>query len=390
MITISRRLAKTFAATARRTLDLKSRASKEQIVQLFTDCDGLRLIAVGEHQALEYRQECADLPTRLVVAPLKALATVAANKDDLATFAEDWRGTVTVGWQDESIARSQEFDPVDRTKIKTLPKEAVDWVMQPQELCFALREAFRTTDDASSRFAMTCVQVRGEFGDVAATDGRSLYMQGGFSFPFRESLLVRGTQAFECDNLFGHGSTRMGVVGDHLAIKSGPWSLYLGLNREGRFPRVDSVMPHVDGETPTMELGAGDRVFLRENLRALPGSEDSNQPITIDLNEKVVVRAKGLSAGPTEFVLSKSRHSSGTEAHVAIDRRYLRRAMQLGFTFVHVTGPDTPVVCRDGYRTFVWAPLDKSQIVPPSPDAVIVKSTPHKPARQCRRKALVA
>lgn len=222
MITISRRLAKSFAATARRTLNLKGRSAKEQIVQLFTDGDGLRLIAVGEHQALEYRQECADLRTRLVVVPLKALTTVAANKDDPATFAEDWRGTVTAGWQEECVARSQIFDPVDRTKIKTLPMEAVDWVMQPQDPCLALREAFRTTDDASSRFAMTCVQLRGEFGDVAATDGRSLYMQSGFSFPFREPLLVRGTQAFECDNLFSHGSIRMGVVGDDLAIKSGP------------------------------------------------------------------------------------------------------------------------------------------------------------------------
>lgn len=149
-------------------------------------------------------------------------------------------------------------------------------------------------------------------------------------------------------------------------------------------------MPHVDGETPTMELGAGDREFLTENLKALPGSEDANQPVTIDLNEKGVVRAKGLSAGSTEFVLSKSRHSYGTEAHVAIDRRYLRRATQLGFTFVHLAVADTPVVCRDVYRTFVWATLDKSQIVPTSPDAVVVKSTTHKPARQCRRKALVA
>lgn len=373
MITISRRLAKTVASMVRRTLRLAGRAAAEQIVQVFTDREGLRIIAVGEHHAIEYGQALVGLKTALVVVPLKALTTVAADSDEDCTLGEDWRGATSFSWRAGKVPQAKTFDPVDPAKIKTLPIDSIDWTSQPPDFLIALREAFRTTDDASSRFAMTCVQIRGENGAIAATDGRALYSHIGFSFPFRDSLLLRPTHVFERDDLFDRGPVSIGLAGDHLAIRTGPWNLYLGINRDGRFPNVDAVVPHVDGDTPRIELGAGDGAFLGENLKRLPARDDVNQPVTVDIDGKVTIRAREPDSTAMDYVLTGSQHQ-GEKCCAAIDRRYLERAAQLGFTTISFTGAESPVVCRDGYRTFVWATLDKSQISPLSPDAVVIES----------------
>jgi hypothetical protein len=41
------------------------------------------------------------------------------------------------------------------------------------------------------------------------------------------------------------------------------------------------------------------------------------------------------------------------------NRKYLERAIKLGFRQVQVFGEETPAVCRDSHRTFVWAVLGK-------------------------------
>src|SRR5262249_25436251 len=57
---------------------------------------------------------------------------------------------------------------------------------------------------------------------------------------------------------------------------------------------------------------------------------------------------------------------------VAMNRRYLLRALQLGFARVQVVAPDKPVLSRNDNRTYLWMPLDNA--VPPSPDAVRLDS----------------
>ena len=58
-----------------------------------------------------------------------------------------------------------------------------------------------------------------------------------------------------------------------------------------------------------------------------------------------------------------------------MNRSYLARAARLGFVEVEVAGPDAPLCCRDGRRTYAWQPLGEAAIVGPSDDAVRVEST---------------
>jgi hypothetical protein len=57
----------------------------------------------------------------------------------------------------------------------------------------------------------------------------------------------------------------------------------------------------------------------------------------------------------------------GPPLRLATDRRYLLRALKLGFREVAASRPDQPLLCRDERRTYLWMPLDASGAIPPTP-----------------------
>ncbi len=47
-------------------------------------------------------------------------------------------------------------------------------------------------DQESSRYALGCIQLRCQFGELTATDGRQIYLHGGWNLPFEDQLLIPG------------------------------------------------------------------------------------------------------------------------------------------------------------------------------------------------------
>jgi hypothetical protein len=50
-----------------------------------------------------------------------------------------------------------------------------------------------------------------------------------------------------------------------------------------------------------------------------------------------------------------------------MDRRYLLRALKLGFTEILVASASQPVLCKDSKRTYLWMPLSEADAVPAPP-----------------------
>ena len=73
---------------------------------------------------------------------------------------------------------------------------------------------------------------------------------------------------------------------------------------------------------------------------------------------------------------------------VSSDRRYLLRALQLGFAEIHVQDANTAMCCRDTQRTYVWMPLDKTSALPPSADVLRVPAPNPEPPQEQRRPAM--
>ena len=67
-------------------------------------------------------------------------------------------------------------------------------------------------------------------------------------------------------------------------------------------------------------------------------------------NGTVAIRARAqMQKEPTELVLSNST-CSDEPMRINMNRKYLARAVKLGFDEVHLYTPKVPVLCRDEYR----------------------------------------
>jgi hypothetical protein len=146
------------------------------------------------------------------------------------------------------------------------------------------------------------------------------------------------------------------------------------MDTDARFPKVDDVIPSPTGMATVCALEAADAAFLAQALPRLPVGADPDAPLTLDLDGTLTVRAKAEDqAQATELVLTRSA-VSGPAVRLAGNRRYLARALALGCTEFRITKPDTPVLCRQGARTYVWMPLAVAQIAPPSDNVVRISS----------------
>ncbi len=222
------------------------------------------------------------------------------------------------------------------------PSMPTSYASCPGELLAALAEAHATTDEGSSRYALGLIQLRGDTGEVAATDGHQLLVQGGFRFPWRGDVLVRGVPLFAARELPRDRPIEVGRTDTHVVLRTESLVIALGLHPDARFPRVDQVLPAESSATTRLRLDPDDRAFLARSLDGLPGGEAEHAPITLDLNGRIGVRARDPVGGrTTELVLARSRYD-GPAVRVAMDRRFLARALQLGTGDFRSPAPISP------------------------------------------------
>jgi len=238
-------------------------------------------------------------------------------------------------------------------------------------LLAALDFAAATTDPDAVRYALGCIRLSGKTGQLAASDGRQMYLHGGFSFPWEESLLVPRSTVFGYRELPQDQPVGIGRAGDWVAFAVGPWTIYLRINKDGRFPDIDRHIPCTDTAVARCQFSASDAHFLLKTLPKLPCDEDSNTwPVTVELNGAMIVRAKmSTQAEPTELLLSQASIQGGP-ARINTNRRYLARALKLGFRELSIFDPQSPVVCQDDRRLYLWAPLEPDSAIGPAENAV--------------------
>jgi hypothetical protein len=166
----------------------------------------------------------------------------------------------------------------------------------------------------------------------------------------------------------------VGRPGDWLWFDIGPWSFAWTIDKHDRFPDVNHFFSTSLPPVARCRLDARDAGFLLRTLPKLPGNLEQNWPVTLDLNGSVAVRACGDQPEPTEVVLQRSTRD-GDSMRVNMNRRFLLRAVQLGFTEIELAAPNAPARCRDDRRAYVWAVLDAESAIKPADNAIRVLST---------------
>jgi hypothetical protein len=377
LITISRNLARQLRTVFRRC-GIKPSGHSNQRVHFSTAADGVRIRATELDVAVEYHVPAEMTPEEFSL-PLEFLDRCEAKRDDPVTLETQPRNLVLASWNDDGVPQQVHYDAKPATKSPPFPAVPEQFADVGPSLWSALARAKETVDHEGSRYALACIQLRGSKGQIVTTDGRQVLFQGGFQFPWTEDLLIHAPTVLGWSELAQNNSIGIGRTEDHVALRLGPWTILLWINKDGRFPRVDDVLPPVDSIKSRLLLNDTDAEFLLRILPRLPSVDDDHQPVTLDLNGQVAVRSKPLDGRPTEVGLSGSK-LSGEPISISTNRQYLLRAVKLGFREIGISSTAAPLVCRDEHRQYGWMSLGDGDAI-----QAMMRSGLHRPLQAWRQ-----
>ena len=301
--------------------------------------------------------------------PWEALRRCEGGRSDPVTFRSQGEGVVAE-WTDAGIPQSASFEAASG---ESCPPLSEPLIAAGRNLLAALRDAVATTGTAG-RFALDHIRLRGSDGQIAATDSRQLFVQSGLTLPWDDTVLVPPCRLFASRELTGLDDVRIGRSGGWVTIRVGPWTISLQIATDVRFPEIDKIVGDEGRCVATMILDEADAAFLTQTVSRLPGADDINRPVTVDLNGVVAVRGRATNQDTaTEIVLTASRRA-GDCVRVSTNRRYLARAVELGFRRIGFDGGEGPILCREGDRTYLWATLGSGVAVPSSLPVTRIRS----------------
>ncbi len=373
MIQITRVQARQFLNVLRKSVPVGTPRGQRLLLVLQVNNAGLRIGASLLEVAMELHLP-GNRSVDEIMLPAEGLADVQGRTDEVVTLENHEQESVQARWNDAGVPQVHEYPIIDREKIQRCPESPKKMVPMPAGFLPALMNAGQTAAREPVRYALTRLQLRGSSGELIATDGHQVLIQNGFSFPWKEDLLVPAIPAFGCRELAQDASVFIGRSEKHVCVQVGPWTFHLLLDAEGRFPKVEAVIPSASSKATVCQLSDEDAAFLTQALPRLPGAGDQHEPITVDLKDTVTLRARGEKQERiTEVVLSRSR-VVGPAVQFVCNRKYLERLLQLGFKEFRVTGPEKPICCRRKDMTYAWMPLGKEGALPASENALCINS----------------
>ena len=374
MLTITRSLARRLRAVFRRAGIGKAHGGYGQRALFLANGDTLRIRAMTCNAAVEYQAAHQGGPVQALL-PLDLLAACEGSKPDPVQLDFSITDKVTASWTDKRVPVVLDFPtstPDDA--LPPFPSSPNTFTTNEPDLWFALREAAATTVQHAQWYALSCVQLCGTSGKIIATDGQQALVHAGFAFPWTDDLLVPASGIIGCRELPADQPIQVGKTEDWATFKIGPWAISLKLEKDARFPDVTRHISDPSAAGSHLRITDSDGDFLNDALPRLPCVDNTNCPITLDLNGQVLIRGRAADQSrATELALSNSR-LDGDPITVNSNREYLLRALRLGFRDVHFYGREQPVLCDDGRRQLVWALLNPEPAIPSSPDLIRISS----------------
>jgi len=361
-----------FRAIIRRAGLHKIRTANQACLSVTANSDGCRLRAASSEIAIEH-QLVGEFPDVLFLLPITALDTWNGRGDDSVIFEPETARDVRASWSDHGVPRQATYH-VGAEATVDFPEPPANYTANDSVMWQALQDAVTSADHASARYALNCLHLRGSLGRVDATDGRHVLSQSGFRFGFEEDLLVLANPILGCRELATAESIAIARTSDWLGIRVKQCSVMLRIEKEGRFPKIDDLLASHEHAKSRLELSADDLAFLANVIGRLPSDDPQYNPVTLDLNDKVLIRSRDAEQSrPTEVELTSSR-LIGEPVVINTDRRYIERAARLGFTEARILGPNSPILCQDDRRKYLWALLSAEGAIRRSDEPIRVES----------------
>jgi hypothetical protein len=376
LINITRHAARRLRAMLRRSvLGITHRGALPPLV-LHAESQHLRAQFRYQGLAIEYVEANSHRVLDSIPVPLGALADFEAHDETPVVIEAAEHDKTVIRWLDHGIPQTREYPVTPFGKIEPFPETPTAWTEISGDVLEALEEASRTCADDSNRYALDCIQLRGTVHKIVASDGHQVLVRSaGFELPWDGDLLIKGSPVFACKVLPGSRPLRIGKTDTHVVFRAGPWTTFHEIRKDARFPSVDELLSEQDALATLLQLNTQDARFLEAALERLPGSDELNSPATLDLNGKVTIRALApVTSQVTELVLNGSRYS-GPAIRINTNRRFLSRALQLGFREIGIAGVEAPIVCREPHRVYAWQPLNGDAALVPAGNVLRIESS---------------
>jgi hypothetical protein len=373
LISIPRSILRTFRTVVRRAARHSSTAAAKLLIAFSASSDGRRIRAALPDIAIEYH-ETGEFEANSFNLPVAALDTWNSRGNDPISLETRPDGGVVASWSDRAVPRQTEYEASSKDPV-TFPEWPAVFLPNDASLWGALRDARGSADSSSTRYALNCLNLRGDLGCIDATDGRQILSQSGFQFGWDSDVLVPASPILGCRELDFDQPVTVGRSDDRVGFNIGPWLVMVRINKTGRFPKTDDLLPNHEFARSRLELSVSDVKFLGDVLPRLPGDKDVNEPITLDLNGRVLIRSRESAESRTTEVELVSSRLTGDPVTLNTNRRYVERAVKLGFREAFVYGADSPVLCRDERRRFLWALLDSKSAIPRGEDPIRIESS---------------
>ena len=151
---------------------------------------------------------------------------------------------------------------------------------------------------------------------------------------------IPAVPVFGSRELVQTGTLRIGKTDSHVCLRTGPWTFFLRIDRDGRYPRVEEVVPRPGRNGTVCRLDGQDAAFLSQTLSRLVEGKDEAPTVTLDLNGRVIVRARSEGQDRPHEVVLECSTATGPAVRLASNGRYLKRALDLGLTEFQIGKPD--------------------------------------------------
>ena len=373
MYVFTRAQIRLFRAILRRSKISKQSAGIAPRLVVAASGDRYALRAISESVAVELSVPATCLSGTIVL-PLDVLQVCEGHSEDPVTIRQTANDRVSVEWIDQRIPQVREYDPLLGDDQSSFPAKPEELSTNQSSIWSALRDAVGSAEKARTRYALDCLQLRGQTGQIVATDGQQALAQSGFTFPWTNDVLIPALDVLGCRELPQDVPVSIGRDIDWVTLVIGGWTVAVKVEKDAHFPKIDTVIPSTASTRSRLNLTNEDAQFLIAALPKLPSEDECHWPVTVELNGHVAIRGKAAGdSPPTELILSHSR-LHGEPVRWQTNRKLLTRAVRLGFRDVCLTDPEAPAMCDDGQRQFVWAVLNPKCAIPSQGDAVRIES----------------
>jgi hypothetical protein len=303
--------------------------------------------------------------------PGSLLEEIESSRDGLAEIVVD-AGSAVCRWTGRGTPRESTWTPLDASP-PDLPMPRTFKAVDPSILQ-ALHECGRCAARDSVRFALIRLQISGQAGQIVGTDGQQLLVWKGFDFPFTDAALVPAIPVFANRDLTIADEVRIGMSENHIVLTAGPWTVWLGLDKTGRFPDIVRVIPQ--SEEHILRLDPEDARRGVEFCRLAVKTPEESATVTIQFGRPPSMRIKkGADASASELILPRST-CEGKPTMIVFNRDHLLKALSLGLLRVNAPSVNGPVVFRDDTRTYVTTTLIVERAIPPLRAAAALQQHP--------------